>query len=205
MKQVIRVIAVSMLWVLTASLFVSWTGLQDRTGGGTDMVLFDFQKPDETGDWVIINDGVMGGLSRSSFTVRDDGTALFTGTVSLRNYGGFASTRTRPRNLGLDGYSGISVRVRGDGRTYQFRIRTGGRFDGIAYRYEFDTVPGEWLTVRVPFADCVPTFRGRVLSGVDPVQPQLIQQIGFMIADKKEGAFQLQVDWIKAYTQPSPE
>lgn len=195
MKNIIRIAAGCLL----TFVFVFWTGPYNRTGGGDDSMLFDFKKPADADGWVIINDGVMGGLSQSSMTVTEEGIAVFQGTVSLRNYGGFASTRTRPRTLGLDNFSGILVRVRGDGRNYQFRIRTSGRFDGVAYGYEFATVKGEWLTVRVPFADCVPTFRGRVLSGVDPVQPELIQQVGFMIADKKEGPFRLEIDWIKAY------
>ncbi|MBN2416586.1 CIA30 family protein [bacterium] len=167
--------------------------------GQTEKPLFDFARPTDAGEWVVINDGVMGGLSRSSMTVTGEGTALFAGTVSLENYGGFASTSTRPRPLDLEGYDGILVRVRGDGKQYEFRIRTGGRFDGIAYAYAFETRKDAWVTVRVPFAGCVPTFRGRTLTGVDPVSAELIQQVGFLISNKQEGAFRLEIDWISAY------
>ncbi|MBT8330417.1 MAG: CIA30 family protein, partial [Desulfofustis sp.] len=45
---------------------------------------------------------------------------------------------------------------------------------------------------------CVPVFRGRKLSGVDPVAPEKVQQIGFLISDKQAGPFRLEIDWIKA-------
>ncbi|NNK13178.1 MAG: CIA30 family protein, partial [Desulfofustis sp.] len=56
----------------------------------------------------------------------------------------------------------------------------------------------EWMTVEIPFSECVPVFRGRKLSGVAPVAPEKIQQIGFLISDKQAGPFRLEIDWIKA-------
>ncbi|HBH29958.1 MAG TPA: CIA30 family protein [Desulfofustis sp.] len=162
-------------------------------------MLFDFRSADELADWVIVNDGVMGGLSRSEMTWSDDNTAVFSGALSLENNGGFSSVRTRPSPYNLDGYSGIVLRVKGDGRTYQFRLRTDERFDGYAYRSLFETTLDRWMDVRIPFAQCVPVFRGRILSDVGPLVPQQIQQIGFLIADKQEGSFRLEIDWIKAY------
>jgi hypothetical protein len=162
-------------------------------------MLFDFRSADELADWVIVNDGVMGGLSRSEMTWSDDNTAVFSGALSLENNGGFSSVRTRPSPYNLDGYSGIVLRVKGDGRTYQFRLRTDERFDGYAYRSLFETTLDRWLEVRIPFAHCVPVFRGRILSDVGPLVPQQIQQIGFLIADKQQGPFRLEIDWIKAY------
>ena len=60
-------------------------------------------------------------------------------------------------------------------------------------------MPDQWLLVRIPFADCRPTFRGRRVPDAPPLDGDLIEQIGLMIADKQGGAFQLEVDWIKAY------
>jgi monofunctional biosynthetic peptidoglycan transglycosylase len=119
--------------------------------------------------------------------------------VSLENYGGFASTRTVSGSYDLAGYAGLIVRMKGDGRQYQLRLRTDNRFDGVSYRYYVDTQPGTWMTIRVPFQEFVPVFRGRILRDVPPVEPEQIQQIGFMIADKKAGQFQLEIESIKAY------
>jgi NADH dehydrogenase [ubiquinone] 1 alpha subcomplex assembly factor 1 len=162
-------------------------------------VLFDFQTADDLAEWIIVNDGVMGGLSQSGIALSGNNTAIFSGTLSLENNGGFSSVRTRPYSYNLEGYDGITLRIKGDGRTYQFRLRTDERFDGYAYRSLFETTLDRWMEVRIPFAQCVPVFRGRILSDVGPLVPQQIQQIGFLIADKQEGPFRLEIDWIKAY------
>jgi monofunctional biosynthetic peptidoglycan transglycosylase len=163
------------------------------------ITLYDFKNPEEIEDWIIVNDGVMGGLSQSKIALGDSGTAIFQGNISLENNGGFASTRTLPRQYHLDTFTGLEIRVKGDGKTYQFRLREKDRFDGIAYRYHFRTQAGEWMTVRIPFEECIPVFRGRILSDVKPVSPEEIQQIGFLVSDKQTGRFQLEIDWIKAF------
>lgn len=163
-----------------------------------EKVLFAFEGGEGPGRWMIVNDGVMGGLSRSRMFVTDDDTAVFEGEVSLANNGGFASVRSRPGPLPTAGTSRLAVRVRGDGREYQLRIRTEDAFDGVAYRWSFKTRAGEWMTIEASYREFVPTFRGRILRDVPPIDPAAIRQIGFMIADKEEGPFRLEVDWIKA-------
>lgn len=170
-------------------------------GSENSIFLFDFKKLGKVSDWRIVNDGVMGGLSRSQITLSEDNTALFQGTVSLENNGGFSSVRTSPRDYNLDGYHGIILHLKGDGKKYQFRLRTDDRFDGISFRFHFKTDINDWETVRVPFKECIPVFRGRILRNVDPLIPKKIQQIGFLIADKQAGPFKLEIDWIKAYKE----
>jgi monofunctional biosynthetic peptidoglycan transglycosylase len=169
----------------------------------TELLIADFGNPKNISGWVMVNDGVMGGLSESRFELVDTTAAMFSGKVRLENNGGFASTRTRGWQLRLEGYSGILLRVKGDGKTYQFRVRTSNRFDGISYRHRFKTQKGQWQTVIVPFDQCVPVFRGRILSNVGQLVPGKIQQMGFMIADNQPGDFQLEVQWIKAYRSVS--
>lgn len=161
--------------------------------------LFDFASPEDIQSWQIVNDGVMGGLSQSTITYQPAGTALFRGAISLENNGGFASTRTLPRSYDLEGYTGIVFRVKGDGKQFQFRLRTNNRFDGIAYSFKFETKAGEWVDVTVPFSEFIPVFRGRILNDVETVAPKEIQQLGFLVTTKKAEAFNLEVDWIKAY------
>ena len=43
----------------------------------------------------------------------------------------------------------------------------------------------------------VPTFRGRVLSGAPPLDAAKVTSVGFLISDKQDGPFQLEVAWIK--------
>ncbi|MFW6351934.1 MAG: CIA30 family protein [Bacteroidota bacterium] len=164
-----------------------------------ETLLFDFGASANMNDWQIVNDGVMGGLSKSRFVLSDKQTAVFSGSVTLENNGGFASVRSRAMQFQLDGYKGILIRVKGDGKKYQFRLRTNDRFDGVAYRYHFETENDQWQTIAIPFDECIPVFRGRILRDVGPVSPKDIQQLGVMISDGQTGEFQLEIQWIKAY------
>jgi monofunctional biosynthetic peptidoglycan transglycosylase len=91
------------------------------------------------------------------------------------------------------------VRVKGDGRRYMLRLRTDRYLDGPAYESGFDTSAETWITVRVPFRDFVPTFRGRRLRNIPAIDGADVRQIGFMLADKQAGPFRLEIDWVKAY------
>ncbi len=166
---------------------------------GGDTILFDFGTIENMNDWLIVNDGVMGGLSRSRFALGNNNSAVFSGNVTLENNGGFASVRSRVMQFELDGYKGILIRVKGDGKKYQFRLQTSNRFDGVSYRYHFETTKDQWQTISIPFDKCAPVFRGRILRNVDPISPKDIRQLGFMISDGQTGEFQLEVQWIKAY------
>lgn len=149
--------------------------------------------------WVAVNDNVMGGLSTGTASLTGDGCLHFSGKVSLENNGGFASIRTLPGEFELGDFEGVRIRVKGDGRTYQFRIRTDDEYDGIAFKHDFSTSPDKWVIINLPFASFEPTFRGRVLQGVKPLAASEIQQIGFLVADKAAGPFSLIVDEITAF------
>lgn len=140
--------------------------------------------------WRAVNDGVMGGIS-SGRMAQVDGLLRFEGDISLENNGGFASVRLAVEQ-DLSSTSAVRLQVRGDGRRYQFRIRLDSGLDGIAWRAEFDTY-GEWQTVVLPLAEFVPVFRGRLVAGAGPVVPANIAQVGFMLADRKPGAFALDI------------
>ena len=44
-------------------------------------------------NWNIVNDDVMGGISTSYLSVSDEKNLIFNGNLSLKNNGGFASSR----------------------------------------------------------------------------------------------------------------
>lgn len=155
--------------------------------------------------WFVVNDGVMGGLSQSEIHLTERGTGVFSGVLSLENSGGFASVRTKLGRTDLSGYAGLEIRVLGDGRTYQLRLRSDDSFDGISYRVEFETRDGEWLTIRRKFTEFEPTFRGRKPRGAAPLDPACIHQMGLLVADKQPGAFRLEIDYIGAWGAVSKE
>jgi monofunctional biosynthetic peptidoglycan transglycosylase len=140
--------------------------------------------------WRSINDGVMGGLSSGGMVQIEEGLR-FTGELSLENNGGFSSAR-RLVEQDLSGAKGVRLEVRGDGREYQFRIRQNSRFDGIAWRAMF-SASNEWQIVEIMLDDFVPVFRGRLVPEAGPVVASEIQQVGFLISDKSDGRFELDI------------
>lgn len=195
--------AISVSCILFVMLLGTTLGLGEESMKEDTRLLVDFSAGDEKDQWRIINDGVMGGLSQSRIDIiqdsRSNSIAVFQGELSLENYGGFASVRRAPRDYGIKGCTGISFRVKGDGRTYQFRIRTNNRYDGVAYSAEFQTTAGKWLTVKLPIDNFIPTFRGRRVLDAPKLRAENIRQIGFLLGDKRQGPFKLEIDWIKAY------
>ncbi len=164
--------------------------------------LFDFE--DGAAPWPSIDDVVMGGVSRSEMAL-DGGTAVFRGRLSLENNGGFASVRSRPKAWDLAGFEGLVLRVRGDGRTYGFRLRTSRSFDGVSYQASFTAPEGRWQEVRLPFDGFEPVFRGRRVPGYPTLEPAEIQTFGLILADKNPGSFRLEIDHISAYRNSEPD
>lgn len=160
-------------------------------------------KAGRSGDWNIVNDGVMGGISRSRAVITDEKTLLFTGTVSLENNGGFASIRHDARFFGIGGGDGIRLRVKGDGKTYQLRVRTSDPFDGIAYKADFVAVKGEWKDLRFPWERFQAIYRGRIIDDAPKLDGGQIRQVGFLIAEKQAGPFELEVDSMGSFRQAS--
>lgn len=165
---------------------------------GANQTLTDFSNPLIGTQWVSVNDGVMGGVSKGSFRITKDETLEFFGTLSLENQGGFASIRSRPADLQLGAYDTLAVRVKGDGRTYNLNLRSSSRNAAGSYRAPFTTQKNTWQVVRIPFEDFNYTAYGRRIAGTGPIQADKIQSVGFTLSDKQAGPFNLEVDWIRA-------
>lgn len=151
----------------------------------TETSLFDFttQQSSIAALWGALDDVVMGGVSQSGIRPVDQG-ALFTGNVSTANSGGFASVRTRNLDptLNLAGYTGIKLRVKGDGKRYKFLLRDDDGWDSIAYSYSFDTVNDRWIDVEIPFADLIPVFRAKTLSNAAPIRAERVRSLQLMLS-----------------------
>lgn len=188
--------------VVILVLSLVWATPPGSLGAGDNMAtrltLIDFSPTDSTA-WYSVNDGVMGGISESAIRLTEQETGVFAGVLSLENNGGFASVRGVMARRDLTAYAGLEVRVRGDGRTYQLRLRTDDRVDGVAYRAFFETSAATWTTARIPFTEFLPTFRGRTLRDEAPVNLQRVEQVSFMLADKTPGAFALEIDGVWAW------
>jgi Complex I intermediate-associated protein 30 (CIA30) len=174
---------------------VSW--LQKIMFGSTPLpppqpqagIIFDFSQISQKGNaaiaqiWGALDDVVMGGVSASGFQLRD-GEAVFTGIVSTDNSGGFASIRTRNFEPPLDlaNCSGLELHIKGDGQRYKFLIRDEDSWDSLAYAYSFDTVPNQWLSVRIPFNLMVPVFRAKTVNNGQGLNASRIRSLQLMLS-----------------------
>jgi len=162
-------------------------------------LLTDFRSTGSAEKWDAVNDDVMGGVSQGRIVTTSDNTGIFEGRLSLENNGGFVSVRTLIGDLFLDGFKGVSIRIKGDGRRYRFRLGTAGAPEGLAYQCSFATQPDVWITIHLPFSEFEPFVRGNISPNAPPLNPSDIRRIGLMLADGHSGPFRLEIEWIKAY------
>ena len=164
-----------------------------------EKIIFDFSSEETAGKWRIVNDVVMGGISKSSITLNEDGTAKFSGTLSPDNNGGFASIRASIEQNGLSDYEGVIIKAKGDGNIYNLRFRTNQNYDGVSYQAKFKSDNSEWVEHKIPFKDFGPTYRGRTVPNQPELKSENIRQTGILIADEQWGEFELDIKWVKFY------
>jgi len=165
-----------------------------------EIQLFDSGAKPSSLNWNIVNDTVMGGRSSSRWISKSSSPCSFEGYLSLENNGGFASVRCDLNNENLTKTEGIFIRVKGDGRKYQFRIRSqASRWAN--YSHEFKTVRNKIKTFYLPFKDFEPSWRGRSLNNLPVLKGKDVRGIGFLLGDKIQGNFKLEILSISATTK----
>jgi hypothetical protein len=157
------------------------------------MVIFESSKSSSIEKWYVVNDIVMGGVSQSSIAVNEKGNAVFKGFVSLENSGGFCSVRYDCNKTDVAGFEKVTFRIKGDGKKYQFRMKA-KRNDYYSYVSFFQT-SGDWETIEILLKDMYPVFRGRNLD-MPNYSDNTISEIAFLIGNKKEEKFQLEIEKI---------
>ncbi|KAK8487633.1 hypothetical protein V6N11_061617 [Hibiscus sabdariffa] len=192
--------------------------VRESVGLQTGKLLFGFEDQiSKELDWGALDDVVMGGVSESTFQIDRTGgengkpTGLFKGIVSTANNGGFSSTRTKNFSspADLSAYDGLELRLKGDGRRYKLIVCTSTDWDTVGYTASFDTVVGQWQSIRLPFSTLRPIFRARTVSDAQPFDPSNVVSFQLMFSkfeyDGKlnptfvEGPFELPLSSIKAY------
>ena len=158
------------------------------------MSLFNFNNQSDISNWNIVDDVVMGGRSNGTFSLSNEGKGVFKGKVSLENNGGFSMVQYNFDTKKVDGTTKVSIRLKGDGKSYQFRIKTNNS-DDYSYVAPFQT-SGDWETIEIPFNSMYPAFRGRKLNAENYPGKQM-EMIAFLIGNKKAESFQLEIESIE--------
>lgn len=155
--------------------------------------IYKFSTQSNIREWRIVNDGVMGGISKSAIKLTEAGHGQFSGHVSLANNGGFASIQMNTSIQLGEEKTFIVLRVKGDGKRYEFRLKSDLR-QYESYVHQFAT-SGEWESIRLKISEFYPQFRGRELN-IPNFNFNNIAQMSFLIANKQDEDFELLIDWI---------
>jgi len=156
-------------------------------------LFFDFNHNTNIGDWKIVDDVVMGGRSNGKFNIDSDGNGVFSGDVSLENNGGFSSVRYQFAKINTTKDSKVIIRLKGDGKEYQFRIKN-NRNTYYSYITSFKT-NGDWENISIHLKDLYPSFRGQTMN-IPNFAGNSIEEIVFLIGNKKNESFALVLDKI---------
>jgi len=169
------------LYILIISIFIQ------------NMTIFDFNENSSLTNWNIVDDVVMGGRSDGNFRINNDGHGEFFGKVSIENNGGFSSIRYNFKKIDSHNYSKFVLRLKGDGKNYQFRVKD-NTYNRYSYISEFKTT-GEWQTIEIPYNKMYASFRGYRLD-IPNFKGDQMQEIAFLISNKKQEEFRLLIDSI---------
>ena len=155
--------------------------------------IFEFNRTCDITPWHTVDDDVMGGKSSGFFSLNEEGHAVYEGDVSLENNGGFASVKYQFDAIKTKGFSKIRLKIKGDGKRYQFRIKdhSSNKHAYIAY---FQTSTN-WEVIELSMANMYPTFKGRKLD-MSNYDANSIEEIAFLIANKKAEHFKLEIESI---------
>lgn len=149
-------------------------------------------------DWVLITDNVMGGITKSNL-VYNSSSLLLTGDISLANYGGFSSIKTRYSSFNLEAYKGVKIRYRSTGQKFAFTLEDSRNWTSPNYKGAFAAKSdGEWEVTTINFKDFKqyqvgqPTGKYLNLSSL-----KNLVRLGVITTEKNEGPFSLEIDYIE--------
>ena len=145
--------------------------------------------------WRIVNDGVMGGISKSNIYLNEANNIIFAGNVSLENNGGFASIRMAFDGTQLKGTSIFLLRVKGDGNIYKFRLNMSGSYAN--YSADFKTLKDQWMDIEIPIENFKPYYFGRS-ARAPRLKVHKVNSLGVLISDKQAGNFALEIEYVQA-------
>lgn len=162
----------------------------------TNTYKIDFGTETAGSEWMIVNDGVMGGLSQGDAELRDN-SLYFYGKVSLENNGGFASVRAPYQKLDLSRFTKVNIKYRSRGQSIGFSLNKYQRF--YLPNHKIILPPStEWTTKSIELLDFKTYRMGREIEDkITTDDLGKIIRIGFITNDKKASVFEFEVDYIE--------
>ena len=90
----------------------------------------------------------------------------------------------------------IHYKIKGDGKTYKFRLRENYR--STNYSSDFKTLKNKWIEIEIKTNQLKPMFMGYYSNRSPKLNTEKISSLGFQISDKQKGNFNLEIMYVKA-------
>jgi hypothetical protein len=151
-------------------------------------------------DWYVISDNVMGGVTTSKLEYTENSMVL-SGSLSLKNYGGFSSVKTRFNNYDLSAFKGLKIRYRSSYPKFAFTLENSKYWTYPYYKGHLpDSKPNVWTETTLYFKDFKEYQIGELTGNMlDQDQLNNMVRLGIMTTDKNEGPFSIEVDYIEFF------
>lgn len=162
--------------------------------------IFKLKTQNTFNNWKIIDDAVMGGKSVGKFKVNSTGNLIFFGKISLDNNGGFSSIKNYlPEPIVVKNNNVITIKLKGDGKRYQFRIKETSN-QKHSYTSYFQT-SGHWEIITIYLNNLIPKLKGKLLD-ISSFKGDSIAEIGFLFGNRQEESFKLIIDDVALQYKP---
>ncbi|XP_040601999.1 complex I intermediate-associated protein 30, mitochondrial isoform X2 [Mesocricetus auratus] len=186
-------------------------------------VIWKFREKEDLEKWMVTSDKTIGGRSEIFLKMaKNNQSALLYGTLSSEapqdgnsSQSGYCAMISRirrgvfERKLSYDWslFNTLYLRVRGDGRPWMVNIKQDTDFlqkKNQIYSYFMFTRGGPyWQEIKIPFSKFFLSSQGRIRDVQSPLVVDKISSIGFTLADKVDGPFFLEIDFIGVFNDPA--
>ncbi len=158
---------------------------------------FDFGTGKAGNEWRVINDGVMGGLSKGQLNFTSN-ALTFKGRVSLENNGGFTSLKSPFSSYDFSKKTKFTIRYKLTGQKVAVTLEDSYRFYMPNYKLTLEKTSGTWKTLEVNMTQFKVYRMGEPMGGhvTKDILGQ-IKRVGFISGEKRAGQFELEVDYMK--------
>ena len=153
--------------------------------------IIDFGNLDEKNQaWVILSDNVMGGITTSTIEYTTDAVVL-TGDISLANYGGFSSIKTKFQRFDLSKYNGLKIKFKSNNQKFVFTLEDDKYWTQPYYKNGFSSTKNDaWEEAIIYFKDFKEMIIGQPTGNVMPLESlNKIVRLGIMTSEKKRRSF----------------
>ena len=148
-------------------------------------------------EWVLLSDNVMGGVTKSKIEYNIN-SVLLSGDISLDNYGGFSSIKTKYKSFDLSTYMGVKIKFKSTNQKFAFTLEDDRNWTQPNYKHEFSAKKDDtWEEVIIYFKDFQEIVIGEPTGNIMKSESlKNIVRMGIMTYEKKEGPFSLEVDYV---------